>query len=134
LSGVFDAVFVVLADQPLIAAADLTELMGAFKRRPPGQHILVPVVTKAVAESASDAPVGQRGNPIVLDDVAVAQILASDIKLACRHLIESQPAMVHVHHTANSRFTVDLDTPEDLEQLATRTGWRLELPQALVLA
>ncbi len=133
LSGVFDAVFVVLADQPLIAAADFTELMGAFKRRPAGQHIVVPVVSK-VATLGADAPAGQRGNPIVLDEVAVAQILASDIKLACRHLIENQPAMVHVHQTSNSRFIVDLDTPDDLEQLAKRTGWRLELPQALAIA
>jgi molybdenum cofactor cytidylyltransferase len=134
LSGAFDAVFVVLADQPLIAAADLTELMGAFKRRPPGQHILVPVVTKAACEADTLVPTGQRGNPIVLDEIAVAQILTSDLKLACRHLIESQPDMVCVHHTTNTRFTVDLDTPDDLQQLAKRTGWRLELPQALALA
>jgi molybdenum cofactor cytidylyltransferase len=134
LSGVFDAVFVVLADQPLIAAADLTELMGAFKRRPPGQHILVPVVTRVASDAAADVPAGQRGNPIVLDETAVALILASDIKLGCRYLIESQSAMVHVHHTANNRFTVDLDTPDDLQQLAARTGWRLELPQVLAMA
>lgn len=34
---------VVLADQPLIGAADLTELVGAFKKRPRG-NVVVPVV------------------------------------------------------------------------------------------
>lgn len=132
LSGAFDAVFVVLADQPLIAAADLTELMSAFKRRPAG-HIVVPVVSKADSTTlAGDENAGQRGNPILLDDVALTQILASDIKLGCRHLIERQPDMVHVHKTANTRFIVDLDTPEDLQQLAQRTGWALELPGALL--
>ena len=97
LSGSFDAVFVVLADQPMIGAGDLTELIGAFKKRPAG-HVVVPVVA------------GERGNPIVLDEVAHAQILASDTNLACRHLIERQPELVHVHETANTRFVVDLDT------------------------
>lgn len=115
LSGSFDAVFIVLADQPLIAAGDLTELIAAFKKRPSG-NVLVPVVN------------GQRGNPILLDDVARAQILSSDTNLACRHLIENQPELVHVHETANIRFVTDLDTVEDVEQLAQRTGWKLEMP------
>ncbi|OGA96384.1 MAG: molybdenum cofactor cytidylyltransferase [Burkholderiales bacterium RIFCSPHIGHO2_12_FULL_61_11] len=115
LSGHFDAVFVVLTDQPLIGSGDLTELMAAFKKRPAG-NVVVPVVN------------GQRGNPIVLDDVACARILASDTNLGCRHLIERQPELVHVHESSNSRFITDLDTLQDVEQLAQRTGWRLELP------
>ena len=115
LSGVFDAVIVMPADQPLIGAGDLTELIGAFKKRPVG-HVVVPMVD------------GQRGNPIVLDDVALDRILASGTNLGCRHLIEREPDLVHVHHTANTRFVTDLDTIEDLQQLAARTGWRLELP------
>jgi CTP:molybdopterin cytidylyltransferase MocA len=115
LDGIFDAVIIVLADQPLIAASDLVELIAAFKKRPKG-HVLVPVVN------------GQRGNPIVLDEVARAQILASDTNLGCRHFIERQPELVHVHETTNRRFVTDLDTVEDVVQLAKRTGWRLELP------
>jgi len=115
LSGPFDAVFIVLADQPLIAAGDLTELIGAFKKRPAG-HVVVPVVN------------GQRGNPILLDEAAHAQILASGTNLACRHLIERNPELVHVHQTSNTRFITDLDTVEDVQALAQRTGWRLELP------
>jgi molybdenum cofactor cytidylyltransferase len=115
LSGPFDAVIVMPADQPLIGASDLTELIGAFKKRPSG-HVVVPVVN------------GERGNPIILDDVALAQILASDTNLGCRHLIEQQPELVHAHATANIRFTTDLDTLDDVQRLAERTGWRLELP------
>ena len=116
LSGTFDAVFVALADQPMIGAGDLTELIGAFKKRPAG-HVVVPVVA------------GKRGNPIVLDEFAHAQILASDANLACRHLIERQPELVHLHETGNTRFVVDLDTVQDVQALAARTGWRLELPE-----
>jgi CTP:molybdopterin cytidylyltransferase MocA len=115
LSGTFDAVLIALADQPLIGASDLTELIGAFKKRPAG-HVVVPVVN------------GQRGNPIILDDVALAQILSSDMNLGCRHLLERQPELVHRYETANTRFVTDLDTVEDVQLLAQRTGWRLELP------
>jgi molybdenum cofactor cytidylyltransferase len=76
----------------------------------------------------------QRGNPIVLDGVACAQILSSDTNLGCRHLIESQPELVHVHESTNSRFISDLDTLQDVEQLAQRTGWRQELPGGEVVA
>ena len=115
LNGAFDAVLVMPADQPLIGASDLTELIGAFKKRPTG-HVVVPVVN------------GQRGNPIVLDDQALAQVLASDTNLGCRHLIERQPELVHAYETSNMRFVTDLDTVTDVQQLSQRTGWRLELP------
>jgi len=77
---------------------------------------------------------GQRGNPILLDDVALAQVLASDTNLGCRHLIERQPELVYAFETTNSRFITDLDTVEDVVQLAQRTGWRLELPTGEVAA
>ena len=115
LEGAFDAVIVMPADQPLIGAGDLTELISAFKKRPRG-HVVVPMVE------------GQRGNPIILDDVALARILASDTNLGCRHLIEREPDLVHAYETSNVRFVTDLDTLEDVEKLAARTGWRLELP------
>lgn len=115
LEGPFDAVLVIPADQPLIGAADLTELIGAFKKRPAG-HVVVPVVD------------GARGNPIVLDATALAQILESGTHLGCRHLIDRNPELVHVHPTSNARFVTDLDTPDDVQALARRTGWRLELP------
>jgi len=117
LSGSFDAVFIVPSDQPLIGAGDLTELIGAFKKRVAG-HIVVPIVD------------GQRGNPILLDELAHAQILASATNLACRHLIEREPELVSAYETSNSRFISDLDTLEDLQRLARRTGWQLELPAA----
>jgi CTP:molybdopterin cytidylyltransferase MocA len=118
--GNFDAVIIMPADLPLIGASDLTELIGAFKKRPAG-HVVVPVVD------------GQRGNPIILDDVALTRILASDTNLACRHLIERQPELVYAYETANTRFVTDLDTVEDVRQLAQRTGWRLELPTLEVI-
>lgn len=118
LNGKFDAVLIVLADQPLIGAGDLTELIAAYKKSPrrEGGQVLVPVVG------------GQRGNPILLDAEAREQILASDANLGCRHLIERHPELVLVHETGNTRFITDLDTLDDVRQLAERTGWKFELP------
>ena len=115
LNWPFDAVFVVPSDQPLIAADDLTELIGAFKKRS-GGHVIVPVVD------------GRRGNPVLLDDEACSRILAGSSGLGSQFLTEIEPDLVHVHATSNSRFVADLDTPDDVNALAQRTGWRLEMP------
>jgi hypothetical protein len=45
-----------------------------------------------------------------------------------RDLIDREPALVHTWQTDNARFVTDLDTREDLERLASLTGWRVELP------
>ena len=119
LSGPFDAVLVVLADQPLIGADDLTEMISAFKQRPAG-HVVVP---RVMVDGQA-----RRGNPIIMDDTARSQILEGDTQLGCRHFIERHPELVHVHETTNARFTTDLDTLADIERLAQRTGWKLELP------
>ena len=115
LSGPFDAVFVMPSDQPLISSDDLVELIGAFKKRALG-HVVIPCVN------------GQRGNPVLLDEVALEEILSSDTNLACRHLIDNHPELVYVHETGNSHFITDLDTLGDLQVLAERTGLRLEMP------
>ncbi len=115
LSGPFDAVFIALADQPLIGAGDLTELIGAFKKRPAG-HVVVPVVEQPARQSDPARRRGAGADP------------RQRTNLGCRHLIERHPELVHVHETANARFVTDLDTREDVERLAQRTGWRLELP------
>ncbi len=121
LSGAFDAVFVVLTDQPLLGSADLTELIAAFKKRTRG-NIVVPLVA------------GQRGNPVLLDAVARAQILEGDVGLGCRQLMEEHPELVYAYETGNTRFVTDLDTPEDVARLAQRTGWTFELPAVETVA
>jgi len=115
LSGEFDAVFVTPADLPLISSDDLIELISAFKKRTTG-NVVIPYVNK------------QRGNPILLDQAALTEILTSETDLACRHLIDNNPELVHVHETDNMHFITDLDTPSDLQVLAERTGWQLEMP------
>jgi molybdenum cofactor cytidylyltransferase len=115
LTGGFDAILILLADQPLIGAGDLLELISAFKTRPNG-HVLVPIVKS------------QRGNPVVIDDSARSQILFSDRNFGCRQFIDRHPELVQKYETQNQSFVTDLDTLNDVVELAQRTGWRLELP------
>lgn len=121
LNGPFDAVFVLPCDLPLIAADDLTELIGAFKKRP-GGHVVVPMVD------------GRSGQPILLDDEARGRILDSAPQLDWRHLLAEQPEFVHAHVSANQRFVTELKSPDDVRSLAQRTGWRLDLPEAAATA
>jgi CTP:molybdopterin cytidylyltransferase MocA len=116
LGNKFDLVLVALADQPLIGNAELTELIAAFKKRAPGTDIVYPEVQ------------GQRGNPVLFTGEIVAEMLASEGAVACRKFIDAHPQRVHVHVTANDRFILDLDTPEDIAAFEQRTGWKLSLP------
>ena len=111
----FDGILMALVDQPLIEACDLGALIAAFGSRA-GGHVVVPMVD------------GTRGNPVMLDEWVRARVLASAPPFAVRELIDREPALVHVWQTDNARFVTDLDTREDLERLATLTGWRIELP------
>jgi CTP:molybdopterin cytidylyltransferase MocA len=118
MSGHFDAIVIVLCDQPLIQSGDIVELLAAFKKRGSG-HVLIPTVA------------GQRGNPIVLDAEAITSIRSSEVNLACRKFVQDNPALVTLHETANTRFLTDLDTREDVERLAAKSGWKLGLELAL---
>jgi CTP:molybdopterin cytidylyltransferase MocA len=113
LGGPFDAVLVMPCELPLVAAGDLTELIGAFKKRP-GGHVVMPVVD------------GRRGDPVVLDEAAQGDLLDGRLPLA--DALALPATTVHRHETANVRFVSRLETPEDVHALAERTGWRLELP------
>jgi molybdenum cofactor cytidylyltransferase len=113
----FDGILMSLVDQPLIEAVDLAVLIGAFENRPSG-HALVPHVNEA------------RGNPVMLDEVVRARLLAGAADLGVRELLDREPALMHTWQTGNARFVTDLDTPEDVARLAALTGWRIELPPA----
>jgi len=113
----FDLIVVALADQPGVGSEELSELISAFRHRPAGTSVVLPMVD------------GQRGNPVAFSGELIRTMLASG-RLALRKFIDENPQRVHRHLTTNAHFVIDLDTREDVEALARRTGWRLGLPQA----
>lgn len=111
-----DAVLVALADQPLIDVEDITEVIGAFKRRPEGTSVVVPRVA------------GDPGNPVIFSAQVREQILAGDASIGCRQWRHAHPEAVSHFDTDNRRFTVDIDTPADLASFERRTGHALRWP------
>ena len=114
-----DCVVVALADQPLLHAQDVADLIKAYKQRAQGIELVQPLVD------------GQPGNPLVFSAAVREQILASPADVACRRWQERHAAQVLRWNTPNRRYAVDIDTEQDIEELAQRTGHRLRWPQDL---
>lgn len=115
LGDKFDAVIMMLCDQPLVSANDITTLIAAFKKRLFGE-IVIPQVN------------GARGNPIVLSGAAIAQILADDQNMYCRKFIDQHPEQVSYFESNNEHYVTDIDTVADIENFVLQTGWTLTLP------
>jgi molybdenum cofactor cytidylyltransferase len=121
LAGKLDAVIVAQADQPLVNAQDISALIGAYKKRGEASMV-VPRVA------------GQPGNPVIFEAALRDEWLAGDVNAACRRWREQNPQRVHWFDTDTERFRIDIDTPEDLQRFAQRTGHELRWPAALASA
>ena len=118
LGGKLDAVMVALADQPLINAQDISDLIGAYKKRPQGAQVVYPEFE------------GQRGNPVIFSAEVKDAILQDGANVGCRQWQAANPEQVHVWPTDNRRYVIDVDSPEDIAALTERTGHRLVWPAA----
>lgn len=117
-SPAHSAVLVALADQPLINAQDIADLLTAFHQRPGGTQVVQPTVD------------GQPANPVLFSAQVRADILSSESLVGCRQWQAAHPAQVHRWLTHNPHYGIDLDTVEDIEALAQRTGLQLRWPPA----
>lgn len=118
LAGKLDAVVVALADQPLVNAQDISALIGAFKKRG----------TAAMVVPRVD---GEPGNPVIFEAALRDEWLAGDVNAACRRWRSEHPQRVHWFDTDNTRYRIDIDTPEDLQRFVERTGHTLRWPMAM---
>lgn len=116
----FDLIVVALADQPGVGSEELSELISAFRHRPAGTSVVLPMVD------------GQRGNPVAFSGELIARLLAGDLKGGLRAYIDEHPEEVHRFVTGNPNFTLDLDTREDVEQLSRSRGLQIQWPAGLV--
>jgi molybdenum cofactor cytidylyltransferase len=97
-------------------------LIGAFKKR--GDAAMV-VPRVSVAGAAAEP-----GNPIIFEAALREAWLAGAADGACRRWRDANPARVRWLDTDNTRYAVDIDTPQDLERFASRTGHALAWPPA----
>jgi len=119
LSSQLDAVLIALADQPLLNAQDMNDLIAAYLSRPEGTQVVQPTV--------EDLP----GNPVMLSAEVRQQILAGDANLGCRQWQSAHPEQVHAWVSSNSRYRTDVDTLEDISALFARTGHQLQWPACI---
>lgn len=120
LGADFDVIVIALADQPGIGSEELSELISAFRQRPLGTHIVLPVVD------------GQRGNPVAVSGELIAQLLAGQLKGGLRAYIDAHPELVYRMATGNQNFTLDLDTREDVERLSSSHRLQIQWPLGLL--
>jgi molybdenum cofactor cytidylyltransferase len=117
-----DAVLVALADQPLINSQDINDLISAYIHRPANTQVVQPTVD------------GLPGNPVMFTNEVREQILAGQANFGCRQWQSSHPEQVHAWVSANHRYRTDVDTSEDIQALAERTGHSLTWPVDLRLS
>lgn len=116
-----DAVMVALADQPLIHAQALQDLLQAFAQRPAGTQMVQPSVQ------------GWPGNPVVFSGKVVADILAGGAHMGARQWQQAHPEAVFRWETTHGHYRLDVDNEEDRLAFETRTGQSLRWPDDLNL-
>ncbi|MFK7965052.1 MAG: NTP transferase domain-containing protein [Burkholderiaceae bacterium] len=116
LSGSADANLMALADQPLLVASDLTDLLAFWRVNRAGVDAVYPQVE------------GQRGNPVVISAAARDEILADGEQVGCRDWQRKHPNRTMPFVTSNEHFRVDLDTEADVARLRATTGWSVCWP------
>ena len=103
---------VALADQPLLEAADLKDLIAAVKQAPLGTQMLQPAVN------------GQPSNPVMLSG-SVMQALLPNPNWGGKEWRQQHPQHVHIWPSTNAHYCIDMDTPEDIAKLAQDYGIQL---------
>jgi molybdenum cofactor cytidylyltransferase len=121
LQGKHDAVLVSLADLALLNAQDLSDVIGAYKKRPEGTQVLIPTV--------SDLP----GNPVMFSQEVRQAVLSEGAHVGCKQWQAANLEAVHRWATDNRRYRLDIDSPEDIEALARTSGHQLRWPAAYAI-
>lgn len=111
-----DTIMVMLADQPLIEAQDIDDLLRAYRQRPEHTDVLVPM--------ANDLP----GNPVLFSDNVRKVILQRDSTYGCKQWQLENSQRVYRWKTTNEHYRMDIDTLDDIDTFNARTGLSLHWP------
>lgn len=133
-----DWLMVALADQPLIEAQDLQDLIAATKHSPKGTQMLQPLVLQP--QEAPQAHPPQPGNPVMLSKRVMADLLLGGQSLGPaaaaswpggKEWRQHHPEQCHPWPTSNVHYRVDMDTTEDVAALKAQYGIQLVWDQGL---
>ena len=99
------AALIVLADQPLIRPATLTQLADHYRRTSP--QILIPTYR------------GTRGNPVLLDRSLFAEAMALEGDVGCRALFAQHPETIEKLEVEDEGILLDIDNQDDYQRLTS---------------
>ena len=116
LGGRNNAVLMALADQPMINACDLTDLIAGFSARPADCRLMFPRVQ------------GQPGNPVIFTPDVRDAVLSADPSIGCRQWRQANRSSALPFDSGNRHYVIDIDTPEDIEAFSRTTGRSLSWP------
>jgi CTP:molybdopterin cytidylyltransferase MocA len=122
LAGKLDAVLLLRADQPLLNAQDLTQVIGAYKKRPDGCLLTRPLVD------------GAPGLPLMLAAEAREQILAEPTGSGPLAWQAAHAERIAPFVTSNRRYRVTIDRPQDVARFQADTGHTLVWPATMLEA
>lgn len=111
-------VLVLLADQPLLEAQDISTVLAAWRARPAGIDLVVP---------RHD---GTPGHPLIFGRDVRQAVARGQGAAGVREWRRQHPQQVLALLVAHPRFTQDIDTEDDLATLATEHGVYLHWPAA----
>ena len=111
-----EGVLMMLADQPLVNADDVSTLAAQFDARPADKHMVFPMVN------------GVPGNPVMLSPQAREAILSQDAAFGCKEWRQAHQSQVQPFATGNTHYTTDLDHLEDVTTFCANTGRTLRWP------
>lgn len=99
---------IVLADQPLVRAATIERIIGAY--RDSRAEIVVPYYG------------GRRGNPVLLNRPVFAEAMALEGDTGCRAIFGNHAGAILEVTVDDEGVLLDLDSPEDYERLRATCG------------
>jgi len=104
LKSDYDALLVVLCDQPNIASVEIAALLEQFQSKSAHQEIVLPMVN------------GRRGNPVLFSKEIIQKVLAIS-GMACRPFMDQHPDLIKLFVTDNQAYLMDVDTQADIQKL-----------------
>ncbi|HXG50874.1 MAG TPA: nucleotidyltransferase family protein [candidate division Zixibacteria bacterium] len=105
-----DAVLVHLVDHPCLSAALVDRMIDAFYRS--GKLIVVPCYR------------GRRGHPVIFARALFDELLRAPLAVGAKAVVQAHPKETLEIETDEEGVAIDVDTPQEYQELVEKTGCR----------
>jgi molybdenum cofactor cytidylyltransferase len=109
-------ILILLADMPLVRTETLERLCRQFRQSSRSQPSIQPIINKPIIVPVCN---GQRGNPVLFSAAYKPELLTLRGDTGARQLLHKHADQVVEYHTDDEGVVLDLDTPEQWQELST---------------